>query len=46
MQFESVSNNVEEEIEFKNNSISFEYLALSFRKTKSISTNIKWKDKC
>ena len=34
MQFESVSNNVEEEIEFKNNSISFEYLALSFRNTK------------
>ena len=32
--FESVSNDDYQEIEFKNNSISFEYLALSFRNTK------------
>ena len=31
--FESVSNNEHVDIEFKNNSISFEYLALSFRNT-------------
>ena len=31
--FESVSNSEFDEIEFKNNSISFEYLALSFRNT-------------
>ena len=34
IQFESVSNNVTDEIEFRNNSISFEYLALSYRNTK------------